>query len=119
MTIRVCSSVVIVLLTLSSVALAQTPAPAPSPAVEAPAVSPPAQTGVQVEQKRTRYVVLPRPSVETAIKDSEAAAEHVGQSSRRDEIIRESRERPILRPDLDYTIANGIQSRNVLRALGR
>jgi hypothetical protein len=83
----------------------------------APAAS--GQTDVQLELRQRRYVVLPRVSPEVAAQDAEAARQDLAAPGRRDEIVRENRERAISRPELDYPVTSGIQGRSFLRALQR
>lgn len=119
MMIRALSVVVVVLVTVPSLAFAQSPQPTEAPAVQAPSPGSGTDAGVRQEIRRKRYVVLPRPPVEAVVDDTERAREELAQPSRRDQLIRESRERPLSRPELDYAITSGIQSQSVLRALRR
>ncbi len=74
---------------------------------------------LEQQMKRKRPVVLPRPSTDTLNRDVDRATEEVTEPGRTDRMIREGRERPLSRPELDYSITNGIQSQNVDRALRR
>ncbi len=74
---------------------------------------------LEQQMKRMRPVVLPRPSTDTLNRDVDRATEEVTEPGRTDRMIREGRERPLSRPELDYSITNGIQSQNVDRALRR
>jgi hypothetical protein len=78
-----------------------------------------ANTDTQLELRQRRYIVLPRVSPEVVTQDAEAARQDLAAPARRDDIVRESRERPISRPELDHSVTSGLQGRNVLRALPR
>ncbi|MBI2217833.1 MAG: hypothetical protein HYU51_11090 [Candidatus Rokubacteria bacterium] len=119
MMIRVLSVVVVVLATVPPMALAQPQHPVQPLVVQAPSPASGTDTDVRQEIRRKRFVVLPRPPMEAVVEDSDRAREELTQPSRRDELIRESRERPLSRPELDYAVTSGIQSRRVLRALTR
>ena len=74
---------------------------------------------LEQQMKRRRSVVLPRPSPETFSRDVYRATEELTERSRTDRLLREGRQRPLSRPELDYSITNGIQSQNVDRARRR
>jgi hypothetical protein len=118
MMIRALSVVVVVLVTVPSLAFAQSQHPAQL-RVQAPSPGSGTDAEVRQEIRRKRYVVLPRPPVEAVVEDTERAREQLAQASRRDALIRESRERPLSRPELDYSVTSGIQSERVRRALTR
>ncbi len=121
----VLSLAVAALVTLPPVVFAQPHSPSDPAVVEAPAASPEtgaakgaaSGTDVQLQQKRMRYVVLPRPPMERVIEDTDTARQEVTATERQDKLIRQSREPAILRPDLDYSVTSGIQSQNILKAL--
>lgn len=87
------------------VALVLSPVPV---AAQQEHASPPSE--LRMEMKRPRAVVLPRPSEQVVRDDIERAREDAGATERRDEIIRESRQRPLSRPELDYSVTNAIQA---------
>lgn len=70
--------------------------------------SPPGE--LRMEKKRPRAVVLPRPSDQVVREDVERAREAAVAPERREEIIRDSRQRPLTRPELDYSVTNAIQA---------
>lgn len=110
MTIRLVSILVLALAALPPLAAAQ----------ERPGAEPPTSpSNLQLEVTRKRFVVLPRPPEETVAQDAETARQELLAEERRDALIRSSRERPLSRPELDYSVTSGIQSQRVLRALRR
>ena len=115
---RMVSVVVLALVSVPSSALAQARPSAPPSVIEAPPAAS-TETGMRQELRHKRFVVLPRPPMETIVEDSERVREALTAPERRDELIRESRERPLSRPELDSSITSGIQARRVLRALQR
>ena len=67
------------------------------------------------ELKRKRYVVLPRPPADTVTRDAQQAAEELKAPERLDEALREARQRPLSRPDLDRAVVEGIQAQQLNR----
>lgn len=82
----------------------------------AQSVSEPARTDLQTEMKRKRYVVHPRPNAQAVSEDVGRAATGIEAEQRRDALVREVIRPGLRRPDLDPTVARGIQQRNLLRA---
>ena len=105
MRLRIVSSALIAIVAWPLVAFAQN---APSSA---------SQGEVRQEIKRKRHMVLPEPAVETGTRDAERVADELTATQRRDELIRTSRERPLSRPELDSSVVQGIQARQINRAL--
>jgi hypothetical protein len=114
---RVLLGVMIALLMLPTAAPAQSPT---SPADDLRA-SPDLKQSQDLRQelKQKRYVVLPKPSPETVARDTEQALEELTAPDRAERLIRESRPQPPSRPDLDYSVVNGIQADGAMRALRR
>lgn len=91
---------------------------APGPAVAGePGASP--STDLRQERATRRPRVLPLPPASTVARDAEQAREELAAPARRDELLREGRERAIRRPDLDYSVTNAIQADRAIRALRR
>lgn len=89
------------------------------PSLAAAQQRPAAPTDIEVRAKRERAVVLPQPPVETAVRDAEEVRRGLEAEGRRDALIRESRERRLSRPELDYSVVSGIQADRLRRALRR
>lgn len=73
-------------------------------------------TRLQTELKRTRFVVLPRPTPDAVELDVAAVVAELEALERREELVNRVIQPP-RRPDLDATVSGGIQSRNLGRAL--
>jgi hypothetical protein len=117
MMIRLLAVVVVAVVTVPSLALGQAQAPAAPSIVDTPSAS--VDTALQQEIRRKRFVVLPQPPMEAVVEDTERARDEIGAPARRDELIRESRERPLSRPELDYDVTSTIQARQLHRVLAR
>jgi hypothetical protein len=87
-------------LTLAACASAQDTAPSTSPEL-------------RQELKQKRYLVLPKPSPETVSKDTDQAINDM--PGHTDQLIRDSRQRPLSRPELDSSVVNDIQADRALR----
>jgi hypothetical protein len=75
-------------------------------------------TSLETEVMRQRFVVLPRPPAQ-AVEDDLAAVVTELETARRREALVEQAIQPPRRPDLDDSVASGIQGRNLDRALRR
>src|ERR1041384_2930732 len=85
-------------------------------AAQGPSSSPSTSDGqLRQEMKRTRYVVLPRPPMDTGTRDAQEVADELSAPQRLDLTLREARQRPLLRPDLDHSIVEGIQAQQLNR----
>src|SRR5688572_12340777 len=79
-------------------------------------------TDTQLEMARRHRRVVVRPSTPPAVVelDAETVAVEVGQRRRHEDAVREATgPAPRRRPDLDYDVKSGIQSRRLNDALGR
>jgi hypothetical protein len=94
------SALFAVLLMLPAFAFAQDTTPSTSPEL-------------RQELKQKRYLVLPKPSPETVSRDTDQAINDM--PGHTDQLIRDSRERPLSRPELDSSVVNGIQADRALR----
>jgi hypothetical protein len=90
------------LLALPEVSLAQSASP---------------DTELRQEVVRKRMIVRPTPSPKAATEDAAQAAEEIRAAERREEIVREAAQPRRRRPDLDYDVSSGIQTRNLQRFL--
>jgi hypothetical protein len=79
----------------------------------------PEPSELRQELKHKRFLVLPKPSPETVARDTDQAIDEMTAPERVDRLIRESRERPLSRPELDSSIVNSIQADRALRLLRR
>lgn len=70
-------------------------------------------TRLQMEMKRQRAIVHPKPRPEVVEQDIERS--EAVRAERRDRIVRELTRREPRRPDLDYSVTSGIQARNLQR----
>lgn len=109
MRLRVISGALIAIVAFPLLAASQS---APSPSSASPGE-------LRQELKRNRYVVLPRPPIETVTRDAQQAADEIASPQRQDEAVREARRRPLNRPDLDHDVVQGIQAQQIHRALRR
>jgi hypothetical protein len=71
------------------------------------------------ELKQKRVIVLPKPAPETVAHDTDQAVNELTERQRVDRLIREGRERPLSRPELDSSVINSIQADRALRQLRR
>ena len=79
------------------------------------AASPP-ETQLQMERRQRRAIVRPGPPAEAVERDTEAAMAEIEQRQRQDETVHELRRPSTRRPDLDYDVKSGIQSRRLNEA---
>jgi len=70
-------------------------------------------TQLQMELKRQRAIVHPKPRLEVLEQDIERS--EAVRAERRDRIVRELTRPQARRPDLDYSVTSGIQARNLQR----
>ena len=68
---------------------------------------------LQMEMKRQRAVVHPKPRPEVVEQDIERS--EAVRAERRDRLVRELTRPQPRRPDLDYSVTSGIQARNLQR----
>ena len=73
----------------------------------------PAETDLQMERRQRRVIVRPSPPAETVERDAQAAEAEIERHQRQAETIRELRRPSPRRPDLDYDVKSGIQSRRL------
>jgi len=104
--------IVFLMLSFVSVLL---PVQAPIVRAEGPSES------LQLELKlsRTRPLVHPLPDPKIVEKDAKEAVAAIEERERSEKVIRETLRAPSRRPDLNYDIWSGIQSRNINGALRR
>jgi hypothetical protein len=83
------------------------------------AQSPSTSTGdLELQRKQKRAVVLPKPTPDQARAEADTAVSEYAATRNPGKVIREtSPVRPSPRPDLDYDVKGGIQSRGVSDAL--
>jgi len=77
------------------------------------------ETRLQMEMKRKRTVVLPRPATEQAVTDAERVEADLRDRQRLDEVIRQLTRGRERRPDLDYDVRSAIQARSIRDARRR
>ena len=78
----------------------------------------PATGDLELQRKQKRAVVLPKPTPDQARADADAAVSEYAATRDPGTVVREtSPVRPSRRPDLDYDVKSGIQSRGVSDAL--
>jgi len=75
----------------------------------------PISQGTEMEQqmKQRRYVVQPKPDPQAVTEDIARATEAMTAQQRFDRAVRDSLSPFRRRPDLDYDVSSGIQSRNL------
>ena len=88
------------------------------PIVAAAQSQSPATGDLELQRKTKRSVVLPKPTPEQARAEADRAVSDYAATRPTGRIVKEtSPVRPSPRPDLDYDVKNGIQSRGVTDAL--
>jgi hypothetical protein len=90
----------------------------PAP-VMAQAASPGAETQLKMERRDRRGVVRPSTPIDVIEKDADTATTEVEQRRREQETVRGVTRPAPRRPDLDYDVKSGIQSRRLNDALRR
>jgi hypothetical protein len=103
--------IVVAVLVASSIALVPGAVPAQN-------ASPPT-TDLEQRLTRRRFVVQPKPDPQVVDQDVQRATEALAAEPRFDEVVRESRNPIGRRPNLDYDVKSGIQSRNLQGVLRR
>lgn len=84
----------------------------------AAAQSPAGQDDLKLEMKRKRAIVLPKQSPDQVRADADRAVDEIAAGRRSGELVEKtSPVRPSARPDLDYDVKSGIQTRGVNDAL--
>src|SRR5262245_27653916 len=74
-------------------------------------------TDMEQQMKRRRFMVQPKPDPQAVTQDVDRATEALRAEGRFDQTVRESRSPLSRRPNLDYDVTSGIQSRNVQSGL--
>ncbi len=103
MRVRILSAVLIVVAAFPLAAIAQQPSPGSAP--------------LQSTVKQKRDIVLPRPPMETVEQDAKQAEEKLLEDQKMKGLVEQSQPPTKRRPDLDYSVTNGIQGQSVDRAL--
>ncbi|HSE91828.1 MAG TPA: hypothetical protein VLF19_00870 [Methylomirabilota bacterium] len=70
-------------------------------------------TDLEQQMRKRRFVVLPKPGPEAVTQDVDRATEALAARRGFDDVVRESRSPIGRRPNLDYDVKSGIQSRSV------
>jgi len=74
----------------------------------------PGTTDIELQRKQRRAVVLPKPSPDQVRTDADSAVSDFTAKRSPDRVVREtSPVRPSARPDLNYDVQSGIQSRRL------
>lgn len=76
-----------------------------------------ATIGVELTSPRPFRQPPPKPRYETVWEDAERAISEIKARERAEKLSREAIPRPHPRPDLNYDVVNGIQSRNITNSL--
>jgi hypothetical protein len=92
---------------------------APVLSARAENASPAGSTNLQLEIKRKRHVVHPRPPAAATVDDATRAEAEASERAREDRVIRETLTAPPRRPDLSQDVVSGIQGRTLQKATGR
>ena len=79
----------------------------------------PTETDLQMRRQQQRAIVRPTPPSDIVERDVQAATADGAQRRAQDEVVRELRRPFTRRPDLDYDVKSGIQSRRLNGALRR
>ena len=75
-------------------------------------------TDLQIQTKQRRSVVLPKPTPEQVRQDADTAVSEFAASRNPSQVVRETSPlRPPGRPDLNYDVTGGIQTRQLNDAL--
>jgi|ERR1051326_1678825 hypothetical protein len=78
----------------------------------------PATGDLEIQKKQKRAVVLPKPSPEQARADADRAVTEYASGRTPGQVVRDtSPVRPSSRPDLDYDVKSGIQTRQLQKEL--
>ena len=84
-------------------------------AAQSPSATP---SDFELQTKQRRSIVLPKPTQEQIRQDADAAVSDYAATRNPGKVVREtSPVRPPARPDLDYDVRSGIQTRGVNDAL--
>jgi hypothetical protein len=84
----------------------------------AAAQSPAPSTDLQIQTKQRRSVVLPKPTPEQVRQDADTAVSEFAATRNPGQVVRETSPlRPPGRPDLNYDVTGGIQTRQLNDAL--
>ena len=77
----------------------------------------PSETDLRLEREHRRIVVRPSPPAETVEHDAAEVTAEVEQHRRQQDLVRDLRRPLPRRPDLDYDVKSGIQSRRLHNAI--
>ncbi|MGH7393381.1 MAG: hypothetical protein ACREM3_28590 [Candidatus Rokuibacteriota bacterium] len=70
-------------------------------------------TDLEQQRRQRRFVVQPKPDPVAVAQDVDRATEALAARRRFDDVVRESRSPIGRRPNLDYDVTSGIQSRSI------